>query len=942
MIDSSRDENDPKAERDAAAAEAAERTVPVGEPSPFGAIGATLDPFFDELLSKYDLEALIEAELPRASSGEARYSRGALLGRGGMGEVYQAWDRDLRRNVAMKTLAGPDGESSSERPASTHPQLVARFLEEAQISGQLEHPGIVPVHELGIDDQGRMFFTMSLVEGQELREILDAVREGREGWSVTRVLGILARVCDAMAYAHSRGVVHRDLKPSNIMVGQFGETYVMDWGLAKVWETDAATPAASATAEVESSGEREVRSAGQSGTRVRTHRSDLESRDPVSPLFTYEGTVVGTPLYMAPEQAGLPGHPIGPWTDVYAVGVILYTLLAGESPFAGESLDAKAILDRVRQADYPALESRAPRAPAELVAICEKAMALVPTDRYPTMREMAADLSAYLENRVVRAHRTGAWAEFRKWVRRNRATATSVLAGLVLSLAALGALYVSESQRSATLERESDLHWITGAEATAADLWPAHPELLPELDRWLERAALALSREDQYRAELAALEAEAPAYSEADRARDRVRHPEAERLARLEKSLPAGPPAGDDNDEIAALRATIERLRTEVSQRRTWGFEGAAAQEHAALTRLVEGLERLRESGLHASMQERRDFASTIEERSVTGPEAKRAWQAAIDAIAASPRYGGLRLEPMIGLLPLGENPATGLWDFWHLQSGARPERAPEGSAGRYRLADDSGLVFVLLPGGSFLMGADEDDPDAFPEEKPPHRVELAPFFLSVFEVTQGQWQRLEGSNPSFFYPRPGTDRTPLHPVEAITWDEAERFVSQLGLALPTEAQWEYAARVGTREPYGNGADATALHGFANLGDLAAARVGFHFKGGDADWTEFDDGHGRHAPVGTYRANPWGLHDLHGNVAEWCRDLYVGDYTRYGVADATAERLVPEHWKRRVVRGGSFMTGPHVARVSNRMALLPKRAQYDLGFRPALQCVVND
>ena len=154
-----------------------------------------------------------------------------------MGTILRVWDGDLRRNLAMKVMHGRGVGSSSPGEGAggaVDQERLGRFLEEAQITGQLDHPGVVPVHDLGIDSKGRCYFTMRFVRGRELKEVFDLAREHKEGWTRTKVLGAILKVCEAMAYAHSKGVVHRDLKPANVMVGRFGETYVMDWGLARV------------------------------------------------------------------------------------------------------------------------------------------------------------------------------------------------------------------------------------------------------------------------------------------------------------------------------------------------------------------------------------------------------------------------------------------------------------------------------------------------------------------------------------------------------------------------------------------------------------------------------------------------------------------------------------------------------------------------------------
>ena len=160
-----------------------------------------------------------------------RYEIEGEIARGGMGAILRVRDPDLRRTLAMKVVLGAGGPSG---PRELDPISLGRFLEEAQVTGQLDHPGIVPVHELGLDDRGDVYFTMRLVKGREFREIIDLVHRGEEGWALPKALGVLLKACEAMAYAHSKGVVHRDLKPANMMVGKFGEVYVMDWGLARV------------------------------------------------------------------------------------------------------------------------------------------------------------------------------------------------------------------------------------------------------------------------------------------------------------------------------------------------------------------------------------------------------------------------------------------------------------------------------------------------------------------------------------------------------------------------------------------------------------------------------------------------------------------------------------------------------------------------------------
>ncbi|MCA8951705.1 MAG: protein kinase, partial [Planctomycetes bacterium] len=361
-------------------------------------------------------------ELSREDPERPRYAVAGEFARGGMAAILTARDRCLRRTLAMKVLLADRGADGDGRLRSD-PRSLARFLEEAQITGQLDHPGIPPVHELGIDGAGRVYFTMPLIRGRNLSQIYGLTRTSAEGWVVPRAVGVLLRVCETVAYAHSRGVVHRDLKPANVMVGRFGETYVMDWGLARVRGHEVSRD----------------RVADGGVSTIRTLRSELGTEGADSPLVTLDGHVIGTPAYMAPEQARGELERVGPHSDVYSIGAMLYELLAGHMPHvpAGVRMSARSVLARVVEGPPTPLREVAPGAPDELVSICERAMARAPELRFASVVELGDDLRAWLEGRVVRAHATGAWVELRKWIGRNRALAAASAALVVALLVAL-------------------------------------------------------------------------------------------------------------------------------------------------------------------------------------------------------------------------------------------------------------------------------------------------------------------------------------------------------------------------------------------------------------------------------------------------------------------------------------------------------------------------
>jgi WD40 repeat protein/serine/threonine protein kinase len=373
-----------------------------------------------------------------------RYTVLGRVAQGGMGVIFKVWDGSLHRPLAMKVIRGQDHVGAAG-PAPVNRQALGRFLREAEVTGQLDHPGIVPVHEIGTDEHGRVYFTMRLVEGESLDSVLDKMSHGDATWTKTRVVDVLVKICDTLAFAHSRGVVHRDLKPANIMVGRFGETYVMDWGLAKVLP-GRARPSPERPAHEEESLLPTIPEGEEYG---------LTPDDGAPADLTTAGTVLGTPAYMPPEQAEGRPDELDERSDVYSIGAMLYRILTGQVPYVEGTRARRSadVLAAVIAGPPTSVAQLAPRARGELVAICQKAMARAPGDRYADMQEMAADLRAYLENRVVKAYQHGALAELKKWVKRNPLL-TGAAAALLL-VTALGAAGIAIKYRDA--EHQKDL-----------------------------------------------------------------------------------------------------------------------------------------------------------------------------------------------------------------------------------------------------------------------------------------------------------------------------------------------------------------------------------------------------------------------------------------------------------------------------------------------------
>jgi len=1050
-----------------------------------------------------EVERLLEA-IREATRPGRRYRLGAQIGQGGMGVVRRVNDAQLDRELAMKVIRGSESAAAGETSSTVTPRQLKRFLNEARITGRLDHPGIVPVHDVGVDGDGRAYFTMKLVEGLTLEKVFELHRAGDPNWSLPRVLNVLQRVSEALAFAHGRRVIHRDLKPANVMVGGFGEVYLMDWGVAR--DLDIAEDVSSATV-------------------AAIVEAQRDADDELRRTLTLEGDVLGTPAYMSPEQARGEVELLEPRSDVYSLGAMLYELLAGRAPHTEPYASRATAAPRAPTADgatstaasaHLVLQRLLSGAPAplldrahapELVAIQEKAMARSIDERYPSASEFAADLQRFVEGRAVHAFETGAWAETKKWVQRNKLLAGSIAVALVALLVGVSVslFFKAMSDRNATdaalatqkaQERSRDVLALSAQSdldnhlLQAESLWPPYPAMIPLYEEWLRKSEEFVlgtpegTNEGQsrrlglptYNAQLAELRKGALPPTSKDRQLDRESHSsyralqlkiselewrermlgmrewpetsaikahiaeeltssdpvalnsrawkivnpaspvfgreiEALLLAQLAVSLGHPRLQGDHRDtlawahfrtgsfdaaideerralnepggaylesslsamldecdrwstakrdtrlsEIHALRGDVDRLEQLVSERRTYHYTNSELEWwDERISELIATLQQLERADVGIAgnaigaqygwgVRKRLEFARQIEAESISGTEPAAAWAEAITAIQKSPLYKDLTLSPQIGLIPVGADPRSGLWEFAHLQSGSVPNRDTEGEL----LFDDaSAIVLVLLPGGSYLMGSQSNDPEGanYESEFDPqrtidaftvHSVELTPFFISKYEVTQGQWRRLTGENPSFAGPdnynrqssASGAAWKACLPVERVSWTSSDLWVRRAGLCLPSDAQWEYAARGGTSTVYWTGSTAASLQDCENILDAWAEANGFVGMGAERS---INDGYMRTAPVGEFRPNPFGLHDMLGNVREWCLDRFAKAYP----INARDPVEVDPGSANRVNRGGGFDYTAVFARSAFRGNLTPEALNRSLGLRPA-------
>jgi serine/threonine protein kinase len=380
--------------------------------------------------SSADAPATKSSDTDAPNPWQTRYRKVRDHARGGLGVVFVAHDRELNRNVALKEIQ----DHHADRPDSR-----ARFLLEAEVTGGLEHPGIVPVYGLGQYPDGRPFYAMRFVRGRSLKDAIarfhaDESLKANPGARTLALQKLLRRfldVCDAIDYAHSRGVLHRDLKPDNIMVGKYGETLVVDWGLARATGRSGNDP--------------EPDDDLPEPTLCPTSGDGLEA--------TRHGSAIGTPQYMPPEQAAGRLDLLGPSSDVYSLGATLYALTTGKAPVSGT--DRAEILSKVQSGDVPHPRTLSPWLDPALEAICLKSMSLRPEDRYRSPRGLADDVERWLADEPVTAHPEPFAERARRWAKRNR-IAVAAAAALLMGLVGLSAVATMQTKARNDLDRKND------------------------------------------------------------------------------------------------------------------------------------------------------------------------------------------------------------------------------------------------------------------------------------------------------------------------------------------------------------------------------------------------------------------------------------------------------------------------------------------------------
>jgi len=824
-------------------------------------VGKVSDMFLPESSSSYggpeeetyfessQANAPIDKQVQRLNDAFAEnYEILEFMGRGGMGAVYKARQKKPDRVVVLKVLDRSKWDSQRDR---------LRFEREAQAVARLKHPNVVAVYEFG-ELNGQPYFTMEYVEGKTLKQ---HVRHN--ALDKVEICQLILAVIRAIGYAHLRGVIHRDLKPDNIMVDLEGRPRILDFGLARL---------------------------------------AMEEGEESLARLTETGEIMGTPAYMSPEQTFARPDEVDTRTDIYSVGVILYELLAGQSPYQLDPTRPLETLYKIRevQPDRPSAVNS--HLDGDMDAIILKAIEKDKESRYQSARELADDLERYLNSEPVAARDSTKFYELRKLMWRYRRLVAPVLSAAV-AVTAVSGVFIWRLAASKQLA-ERNAAQAEQARVQSEEDQQALMTMLVKVEGLRDTINARIDEGHWAEAYRIATIAEGviPSEAEAQGLKQSVRQRIAEavfssgqRIYRLTEDMQLQEARG----VLAKLESAVEGLDLPELQQQVADISTDFDDEAWAACRR----KLYREGGSIAVL---RSFLSQCP----NSPHRQDAQEMLAD-LAGSIRYTE--------------------WPFGPEEAGNRQQRTAQvlgiPVSKPLVLDEQTQLDLVLIPAGEFLMGSSQDE--GAPNERPRHRVRIgAPFYIGAREVTVAQYRSVMGVEAGEPEGEAGqtAEQQQQTPVSGVSWYEAVRFCEnlslQLGVAarLPTEAEWEYACRSGARTR------------FYYEDDLRHTRLK------DFAWYSANSGGGPQ-PVAQKLPNTWDLYDMHGNMLEWCSDWYDRAYYADSPVVSPSGPVSGEY---KVLRGGNWSNSPSELRCAYRVSNDPDEGRIIDGFRVVVEIAGGD